>query len=240
MLQKFFSFFFIFPLASLSALAIFNPADPILETKRSLNTATEDLYASLKIGYRGDFVKDRYLKKSDGISTRPFQINTNAGQATLTILNIFDFYGYIGNVSSSYTIEAINYTNDSTTCYGLGIKMLLGQWRVCRYGTSYLGFDAQYASNFNWEGRPYQNEPQEWQVSLGLAHRIRNFVPYIALSYARMTTILNEDSSLILTSTRPIGYIIGTSIVSICRMDVTAELRFGYEKATALSMQMRF
>ncbi len=261
-------------------LAVLNPAAPALLTD-GVFFADDCSCWALKVGYRGDFVYDRYVRDNNGNTFRPFQMWTNAGVLTLNLFDRIDIYGFVGasnhnftsygegTVGSTDVTQQLTANSQTTTSWGVGIKAVLfecGWGPNC--GTTYLGLDAQYA-NF---GRPslyqatlvrsdeaidiflpagYGYQPREWQVALGISHKIGFMVPYVAIKWSSLTASIFGDLTSIhdasvsadynsLRSRRNFGYVIGVSLVDIGRMSLTAEARFGDEKAAAVGAEFRF
>lgn len=93
---------------------------------------------------------------------------------------------------------------------------------------------------------------QEYQIGVGLSHRIHCFVPYIAVKWANakislddavvgdsatrgsFVTLYNADANKVW------GYAVGCSIVDCEKAAITGEARFGDEAAVSITGQFRF
>lgn len=162
----------------------------------------------------------------------------------------------------------------SNTIWGVGIKAVL--WDYCwgNCGTTYLGVDGQYESfrPRTPRGVIENAQPlvflagsngriryQEAQGSIGIAHRICNLVPYVAVKYSRARVrnygpisvlspfdgvtalpVLDTTIASRVSSNQRVGYVVGTSLVDANRMSVTAEARFIDEKALSIAADIRF
>lgn len=87
---------------------------------------------------------------------------------------------------------------------------------------------------------------QEWQVGLGVSHRIHMFVPYIAVKWAGCrTNVLGSfetlpSDALSLRNDKRWGYAVGVSLVDCEKAALTVEGRFADEKAVYVNGQIRF
>jgi hypothetical protein len=96
---------------------------------------------------------------------------------------------------------------------------------------------------------------QEWQVSLGVSHRICSLVPYVAVKYSEARHNFSGPTlqvfpivvgggvyaaSVKFRSRNLVGFVAGVTIVDSERMHVTAEGRFFDENALTIAGDIRF
>lgn len=160
--------------------------------------------------------------------------------------------------------------------WGVGARAILWQ---C--GRTAVGVDGQYANtngklrSLTVNGAPVQAgflnpdldvaadpanfrlKNREWQVSLGISHRICFLVPYVAVKYSNarprfsgellqpnnasaIAAGTTYDPSLKLKNRGSVGFVAGVTIVDADRMHVTAEGRFIDERALTVAADFRF
>jgi len=101
----------------------------------------------------------------------------------------------------------------------------------------------------------FHTQYSEWQVGLGLSHRINILVPYVAVKWSGSEFRLNnrnqagafailDDAAAItlrnLQNHKSWGFAVGTSIVDCDKAALTVEGRFGDEQALYVNGQVRF
>jgi len=252
--------------SALYALPVLNPAAPALLTDGVFMCDQGDCWG-IKLGYRGDFVYNKHMRSSLNGRQNHFSLFANEGVVTLNLWDRVDLYGFVGAANwhneavTPFVAPAYVVTHSQTrTIGGVGLKAVLWEtcWGAC--GTTYVGIDGQY----EWLGNTPVNRAtidgantapaglgrryREGQVSLGIAHRICNLVPYIAAKWSNgrapltgPVTVLGEDTAFTgLSSSRHWGYAVGVSLVDAGRMSVTAEARFIDETALTVSADLRF
>lgn len=265
MKKLFFSFLLAFA-STLTSMPVLNIADPALLTK-SLIFSFEDKCA-LKIGYRGDFVRNRMLSTSpDNKVFDRFQYYANQALMALTLWDQFDVYGFSGPYSYSQEGTAFNrfhIASDSLTksLYGAGCKVIAFETTFSNDSTLYLGFDAQYQGtgknklkNSTLNGQPYKFADlgyyiREIQLACGVAYKIQQIVPYIAAKYsnARINpgsekhVYIDDERIKIKSLTNPnhFGYVLGLTFVDEKKGSLTAEVRLVDENACSVSGFIRF
>ncbi len=229
---------------------------------------------SLRAGYRGDFVFDRKLESgrtgfgSGTIDT--YSLYTNAGVLTLNLWDRLDIYGVWGATSQDLSTklqdtagtasyDEINF--ETKSIWAVGAKAVLWCWNWgCNCGTTTLGADANYESVSSANAQTWVKNGavsthatrttaatryKEWQVSLGLAHRVALLTPYVAVkwssAHANAGGRFNATSELPgLKSQRHWGWALGTTLVDAGRMTVSGEARFVDEKAATVTAEFRF
>lgn len=262
--------------AAIYALPVLNPAEPALLTSGAFFCDDGDCWG-LKFGYRGDFVFNRNLRDSSAERIRQFSQFANEGVLTLNLWNRLDIYGFVGSVNNYYenvqynqaiptpTLVYITAASRARTIWGVGAKAVL--WEACfgNSGTTYVGLDVQYegygaapydratiqGANAATNGVGYKY--REWQIALGIAHRVKNLVPYWAIKWSNVRGDVGVNNIIGSGSTtsqvplhdfkihrKPVGMAFGVTLVDVGRMDVTGEARLVDEKALSVAANIRF
>jgi hypothetical protein len=278
--------------SGLSALPVYNPAEPQLLTGNLFFRAADDW--GLEIGYRGDYVLDRKLKVKnssnlwdDSRDVCKYRTSIDAIQLTVDLCDRVDLYGWIGigetvfntqvgyrtALSAQLPLADLAGATQSGSAFGFGARAVL--WSC---GRTAVGVDAQYGHSksqlecLTVDGVPIQGVARfagisrlvdpadlsvrnnEFQVSLGISHRLCRFIPYIALKYSNAHTKFkgpNADfirfptsgaarSSLQFESRCHVGLVLGATLVAIKAFQVTLEGRFIDEQAATLVADLRF
>jgi hypothetical protein len=179
----------------------------------------------------------------------------------------------------SLPVRELSVTTKESLAWGVGARAVL--WSS---GNTAIGCDGQYAQSnakfrsFTFNGVPIQasglvdfvtnlpldpsqfrDETREWQVSLGISHRICWMTPYVAVKYSDYesrvkgpeigvpiaipggpTVIAPLNPNHKARSRNNVGFVCGVSIVDAERMHVTAEGRFVDERALTVAADFRF
>lgn len=207
-----------------------------------------------------------------------FGYYSNSGVLTLNLWDRVDIYGFVGAASidlDEYHREYdtspdeyldVSYFSKTRTNWGVGAKVVL--WETCWgcVGTTYIGLDAVYERlnsapiqhariispdyDFSeWASNGTKLGFYETQVSLGIAHRICNLVPYIAVKWSNGGFIgrgvydngtTYDFSPPSAHASRHWGYAFGVTLVDANRMTVTAEARFVDETALSVAAEFKF
>lgn len=216
----------------------------------------------------------------DGNRRAPnYASSTNAGQLTLNLWDRLDVYGWCGATQTEFEFVA-DYVGTVTTSpfydirgvtkedfsWGVGARAVLWQ---C--GRTAVGVDGQYSQrranlhSLTFNGQPVQSffttlidpdrfslKNREWQVSLGISHRICWLVPYVAVKYSNVrarfhgpdvipsTVIGTINPRLCYRNKDYVGFVAGVSLVDSERMHVTAEGRWIDERALTIAADIRF
>lgn len=234
---------------------------------------------SFRLGFYGDYVYNRHMKighsdddiESSKNNIRHFEIFTNAGYLALNISHRFDLFGTLGtstlnwqtNANNLGLVAATNQTlsvqSETNFSWSIGARATLLEWEC-----STIGLEGQYFSfkpntkriTYADSESLYPDETSdhhsysEWQLGVGLSHRIAMFVPYVAIRYGKAHYDQdNEPLNLPLAGNfilpdfkdrNDFGYALGTSLVDCDRALVTVEGRFIGEKALYVNGQFRF
>jgi hypothetical protein len=247
------------------AMPVLNPADPALLDRSLYLPTCENL--GIKLGYRGDFIFNRNFRNHYQ-EVDYFSLYSNQVVVVLTLWDRLDVYGFGG--PASYDFNMVNNSSNSSikgasgpkTLWGTGLKAIIYEKKWCDGSSTYLSIDGQYegmATNLLKfvkinEQKASTNDfgyyYREAQVSLGLAHRITQLVPYIAAKWSNGRLSINnsdiigqEPNSVVLDklkSNRHWGYAFGVTYVDADKMSVTAEARFVDETALSIGASLRF
>jgi major outer membrane protein len=256
--------FFAIPVVGWS-LPVGNPADPAIyangvwiHPSDCCKSFWNDL--SFRAGYYGDFVFNRHVTRTnDTGQIEQLQINTNAGLLTVNIAQRFDIFGTLGATHADAVSQSVHgdfrfdLEYDTNFSWSVGSRAVLWQW-----GKTTLGAEGQYFAYWPHiiryteiglaSGYPddYAHARfYEWQVGVGLSHRICNFIPYAAIKWSYMN-INNENSTVLgilinnFESKKNVGYAIGVTWVDDDRATLAIEGRWADEKACYVNGQLRF
>ncbi|MCH9627184.1 MAG: Major outer membrane porin [Chlamydiales bacterium] len=217
---------------------------------------------SVRVGFYGDYVFNRHMEV-DGRGDPDIEhteIYTNAGYIAVNFWDRFDVFTTLGatNLCIDTNVSAfrlgdgprIELETDTDFSWSIGVRGTI--WEC---GCTSLGAEAQY-----FRARPdisritgsaqlseYPNvdaKYHEWQVGLGISHRINMLVPYLAVKYSRsefdMTHVTFQGQNFPkLQSQQHWGYAVGVSLVDCEKASLTVEGRFGDEKAVYVNAQVR-
>ena len=223
---------------------------------------------SLRFGFYGDYVFNRHLdfehRDNDQRAIERTRINTNAGLLVLNFYNRFDIFSSLGvsnlwlktNASGLSLIPSVNGTRieietGSDFSWSVG-----GRGTIFECGCTTLGIEGQYFSfrpdvqrvTIGGAMSAYPDHSSnlkydEWQVGVGIAHRIHNVIPYIAAKYANVNGDFHISSIGLgsdLEQAKEWGFAAGVSVVDCEKMSLTAEGRFFDELAFHVNGQIRF
>ncbi len=247
-----------------------DPCDPCLTWSDAFST---------RIGFYGDYVFNRHMEIDDhdrhkdiehtSIYTNAFFVAGNfwdrvdvfvtLGTTNLDIVtneSAFDAQGQPSLGNGRFEIET-----ETDFSWSVGIKGTI--WNC---GCTTLGAEAQYLATNPHITRLTQEDTysvypagniraryREWQVGIGLAHRINMFVPYFAVKLsgsrldmgdARISGFFFQSVPTIaylnnLENKKLWGYAVGVSVVDCEKASFTVEGRFADEKAVYVNAQFR-
>ncbi len=254
--------------------------------------------ASLRAGYYGDFVFQRFLRNKrssvDSAYLDHSHITTNAAYLALNVCNRFDVFTTLGatrfllegNISSfgpngvfvpviaATTGSRVEFETNNDFSWSIGARASIWQ---C--GCTLFGIEGQYfrasptvsrvahtdaLSTYLTSTRPnLRLDYSEWQVGLGVSHRINFLVPYVAIKWSgsrvhwentnafKTLAVGTFDNSEIivpgsvitlhdLRSRKFWGYAVGVSLADCTKGALTVEARFASEIAFYTNAQVRF
>lgn len=229
---------------------------------------------SVRIGFYGDYVFNRHMEVDDNArdcDVEDTKINTNAGFLAVNFWDRFDIFATLGatNIFVETNERAFGLANsgrfeietETHFSWSLGIRGTI--WEC---GCTTLGGEAQYfytnpditrltqEDTFSVYPSGFSAKYREWQIGLGIAHRINMLVPYAAVKLSHSQFRLDDTvvsgffngtvpASVILydlESKKRWGFAIGVSFVDCEKASLTVEGRWGDEKAVHINGQIRF
>lgn len=208
-------------------------------------------------------------------------LNTNAAILVLNLWDRFDIFTTLGASNFGIETNARTFRGPGTTPASINGRRIFiesesqfswsvgGRATLWECGCTTLGLEGQYfrfcpnirrisvsADDYYsiYPDHSIRARISEWQVGLGLSHRINMFVPYIAVQYARnhidfdenVVTLTANTSGIVnlnlydLRNKKPWGYEVGVSLVDCEKAFVTVAGRWAGEKAVYVTGQVRF
>ncbi|MCB1181370.1 MAG: hypothetical protein KDK55_05050 [Chlamydiia bacterium] len=226
---------------------------------------------SFRLGFYGDYVFNRHLELDNGShkDIENTEIFTNAGYFALNMLDRLDIFALLGTTNVFIDTNAIAFTNnnalrdrrieiETSTDFSWSVGLRASIWEC---GCTTLGGEFQYFRacpgitrvTVGGDSSVYPNGPDlswnEWQIGLGISHRVNMLVPYIAVKWSSVKVgasdamfTFGEDvvSLLDLNDKKGWGYAAGVTLVDCEKAAVTAEGRWADEKAFYVNGQIRF
>lgn len=228
---------------------------------------------TLRGGYYGDFVFNRHLSVSpcqeESIEKTAFY--TNAGYLVLNFFENLDIFGTLGetklaiqtNAKSFGSVPGRRFTLISESDFSWSVG---GRLVIFDCACTYFGLEAQYfntrpeikrvtlgeTESLYLDHRHMHAKYHEWQLGFGVAQRINQLVPYVAMKWS--TAKLNFDRRRNRHAFSPtdsfqfhsletkncVGYAVGLSFVDCEKSALTVEGRWGDETALYINGQVRF
>lgn len=228
---------------------------------------------SFRLGFYGDYVFNRHMEvRSDGPDIEDVEIHTNAAYFALNFCNRFDVFATAGattfdlstNNSAFGILSGLRFDLESgSACASWSVGGRATLWEI---GCTTFGIEGQYfRANPDikritisdlisfYPDNAFHARYDEWQVGLGVSHRINIFVPYAAVKYSRarwdlggntFAFILGEttftETMRDLENKKSWGYAVGVSLIACEKAALTVEGRFADEKALYVNGQVRF
>ena len=226
---------------------------------------------SFRFGFYGDYVFNRHLEiDQNNFDDKIDQASlfTNAGYVALNVWDGLDFFATFG--TSTFTVEGntqafgklgngrLRIEMSPEFSWSFGVRATIWEW-----GCTSAGVEGQYFCTKphvrqvteNCETSIYPNSwvrclYEEWQVGVGISHKINQFVPYLGVkcSHARIDFgdaeldfgIWKPAVLYDLESGKDWGFAVGLTYLSCGWGTVTVEGRFADEKAVYVNGQLRF
>jgi len=223
-------------------------------------------WVNIRGGYEGDFVFDAQMQQDQEGSgpVDQYSQTTNAGIATINLLERLDLYGVFGSsrvsaqwrfIDMAQRVRNAQMETQHHFCWGVGMRAILiqqGKWSLGlggRYSASHnrvswLTIDGTSAptnsARFRW---------REWEANLGVAYHIDLFTPYIAVNYLDKKAILNRLSFFVadqgaekdhFSNRRPVGINLGCALSTGKYFFLNVEARVINEEAATVSGEFRF
>ncbi|MCC5832997.1 MAG: hypothetical protein JJU12_08160 [Chlamydiales bacterium] len=229
---------------------------------------------SVRVGFYGDYVFNRHMEVDDNArdcGVEHMRINTNAAFLAVNFWDRFDIFSILGvtNIFVETNERAFGLADsgrfkiktNSSFSWSLGVRGTI--WEC---GCTTLGAEAQYfytrpdivrltqEDTLSIYPKGFSAKYREWQIGIGIAHRINMLVPYAAvkLGHAQfrlddtlVSGFFNDDDLATailfdLESKKLWGYAIGVSFIDCDKASLTVEGRWGNEKALYVNGQIRF
>ncbi len=212
------------------------------------------------------------------------RINTNAAYLAVNFCNRFDVFATLGMSNiflegniSSFSPSVILQTPIVTTGSRIELETRTefswsvgGRITIWECGCTNFGIEGQYfrtdprvirvtwaalASNYPGATSPFLRARwSEWQVGLGVSHRINILVPYIAVKWSGQRLKWENNPNVLgfpvdsgaaitfnnLRNRKYWGYAVGVSLVDCAKAAVTVEGRFADEWGLYVNGQIRF
>ncbi|MFZ0565202.1 MAG: hypothetical protein WAM28_03360 [Chlamydiales bacterium] len=240
-----------------------DPCDPCLKWYEAI---------SFRFGFYGDYVFNKHMEVSSGLKPdiECTEMFTNAGYLAGNLWDRFDLFITLGASSffistntSSFSIDIdppggrLHLATDSSFSWSVGLR-----GTIFEFGCTSLGAEAQYFRTSPCVKRVTENASQsaylndtfmryhEWQVGLGISHRINLLVPYVAVKWSGSRVNFDDDfvtgpnftpfNLENLRSKNIWGFATGVSLVDCEKASITVEGRWGNEKAVYVNGQIRF
>jgi hypothetical protein len=262
MKKNLFTLFIFFTLKSFSA-PVGNPLNPALIEQGFFISPSSAV--NFRIGYEGNFVKDSNLKKTviQRGKIDDFKQDINSGTFTLNFQNRLDIIAVLGasKIKSNWRFDENNVSKrieletNYRFYYALAARVILFEW-----GNTVLGSGARYSEakpSIFWllKDSTLQNineaavNYKDWQVDLGLSHKIDIFVPYIGIKYlnskAKIMNVISviADNNLTymkMKSRDNFGLYLGTSLSNSKYFLFTIEARLIDEEAISVFGEIKF
>lgn len=224
---------------------------------------------SVRVGFYGDYVFNRHMEVDNRGANHPdiehAEIYTNAALIAFNMYDRFDVFATVGasnlrletNASAFHGTAASRFVLETQTDFSWSVGLRATIWEC---GCTSLGAEAQYFytrpdisyvdvgyTQGNYPDGLLEAKYQEWQLGVGVSHRINMFVPYVAVKWGRATLDLDEAHLTVPTVTlydaeskKDWGYAVGVSLVDCEKASLTVEGRFADEKALHVNGQIRF
>lgn len=263
-MKRFFSFILLLTGSFLNAAPSGNPAAPAI-LKGGFFIPSQ-CWANIRAGYEGDFIIDAQMIQDEEGSgcVDKYSQTTNAGTATLNLLNRLDLYGVFGStrVCSQWRFKDMadrvrnaKMETSHNFLWAIGGRALLFEW-----GNWGLGLEGRYSAVHNhlsWVTIDGESasvvgsylRSRQWEVNLGVSYHIDLFTPYLAVNYLNARTVIEIPSvSLADQGARsdhfknkiPVGLNLGCTLSTGKYFMLNVEARVINEEAVTISGDFRF
>ncbi len=224
------------------------------------------VWVNVRGGYEGDFVFNAQMEQREegSGSIDKYSQTTNAGVATINLLNRLDLYGVFGSsrvcaqwrfVDMADRVRNAQMETKHDFLWAAGARALLMQW-----GNWDLGLGVRYSASHNhlmWftidgvnaSTRGSRFHSREWQANLGVSYHIDLFTPYIAVNYLNTRAVIDllavpiadQDSrSDHFENQIPVGVNLGCTLSTGKYFMLNLEARVIDEEAVTISGDFRF
>jgi hypothetical protein len=262
MKKNLFVLFIFFTLKLISA-PVGNPLNPALIEQGFFISPSSSV--NFRVGYEGNFVKDSNLKKTTNQRGKidDFKQDVNSGTFTLNFQNRLDVLAVLGasKIKSNWRFDEdsiskrIELETNYRFYYALAARVILFEW-----GNTVLGSGARYSKtkpSIFWilKDSTLQNANdsdvnyKDWQLDVGLSHKIDIFIPYIGIKYLNTRAKIMNVNSVIadnnltnikMKSRDNFGLYLGTSLSNSKYFLFTIEARLIDEEAISVFGEIKF
>lgn len=249
---------------SLLALPMGNPAlSRVVEEGLATSSAA---WVNFRLGYEGDMVSDLRLHQKPAGSGKILTLEKmmQAGVAVLSLRNRLDVYGVAGqarfcgywNVHNDQEFSRLHLLTRYGYSWALGMKAIFLEWGKAtlsaggRYQSAHISLSSITKNGVPYDVDQSRLKQREWQVDLGLAYKIKIFVPYVEGFYSKPRffigtlhdIVLSDDGghSLSLKKMNRFGLGLGCGITSGTACLLNFEARLFNEEAATVSVDFRF
>lgn len=223
---------------------------------------------SARVGYEGNFISDARLEQKGVHSARVdnYHLSSNSATAVFNVKNRVDLFAILGasRISANWRISppfggifriALQTRYDFN--WSLGSRVVL--WKNEK---SALGITGRYfftKADISWltsNGVPQlvrggKIDYKEWQVDLGISHKIGFLVPYCGIKYSNaVSDIFQLPSPVVISSGGTntlqmqrkdhIGGFLGVTLTDGKKILISIEARLADEEAATILGQFRF
>jgi len=241
-----------------------NPSSPsLIKEGFFISQAT---WFNFRVGYEGDFVRDRRLLQNDGSKRKvnEFKRYNNSVKAVFNVLKRLDIYGTWGEnkIEANWVIEEmqnaysfLEIESRYDNCWSCGGKAIFFEWGNTNFsvggGYSYTKPKILYLiKNGEIDKLDFFNMNfNEWQVDVGISYKIDIFTPYALLKYSKAKSKLaidgtiiasNFSSELYMKSNNNLGIALGCALSSSKYFFLNAEVRLIDEEAVTINGEFKF
>ena len=245
----------------LHALYNGNPSDPMLPENGFL--IPEDAWFGVKTGYEWDRVFDKSLRVAKGGVKKnldDFDFTANSGILTLGFGDRVEAYGGLGVSNASFSDHQISntkisYHTQTQLSWSTGGRAILAFWSETFLGifAGYLQFyphlDSIKVNKESFQTEGAKMHYREWQVGVGVSHKIKFFVPYAGVQYTDVRAKVAHLNSLVsffpkkyflIKNQKEVGLYFGCSIAPEKLFSLNLEARVINETAVTASADIRF
>ena len=247
----------------LNASPVNNPAFPKLLDEGIF--ASSAFWISARCGYEGNFVSNSKLELTDySRNVDYFKIIANTGTFTINFAKRCDIFGAAGaaSIKSQWRTEpGINSFNKlealskSDLTWSAGTKIIFIEW----VGTSISAggryfFTKPSLMSLSQNGAPISFSEgnvrvSEWQVDLGISHKIDLFTPYIGAKYSRLNAVLTTSNGELsdnganfvkMNNKNKYGMVLGVALTNGKIFMLNIEARLIDEEAATITGEFKF
>ncbi len=255
--------FSLFQFSRMEALYNGNPSFPMMPEQGLFSK--KDAWITIKAGYEWDGVFDRNLRVHEHRSRLKHEVKDyaamgNFGSVTLGCNDRVEVYGLFGAEEADihyrpYSDLRLKFKTRQCFAWTVGGRAILAYW-----GGTQLGIDAKYfqfnphihslkvnGGAISPEGAFYHY--REWQIGLGVSHRIKLVIPYAGLKYSDVRAKFHHLKALswifpekhfTMKNKYPIGIVLGVGLSFDRAVNINCEARLYDETAITVSTDIRF